>query len=94
MTVINLSGIGSGAADEVQELTLSADSNPSGLIDLNVIYTSPDATAVLQVTPLADAFGQTDVTVTLSDGVSQIQRTFTVTVSPVNDPPASLLAEM
>ena len=88
MTAINLSGIGSGAADEVQELTLSADSNPSGLIDLNVIYTSPDATAVLQVTPLADAFGQTDVTVTLSDGVSQIQRTFTVTVSPVNDPPS------
>jgi len=88
MTVINLSGIGSGAADEVQELTLSADSNLSSLVDLDVIYTSPDATAVLQVTPLADAFGQTDVTVTLSDGVSQIQRTFTVTVSPVNDPPS------
>lgn len=46
--VINLSGIGTGAADESQALTVTATSDNPGLIpDPIVTYTSPQATGSL-----------------------------------------------
>jgi hypothetical protein len=56
----------------------------------SVSYVSPGATGTLTVAPLPDAFGVATITVTVSDGQSvngSTQRTFTVTVNPVNDPP-------
>ena len=92
---INLSGIGTGAGDEVQTLTVTATSNRVGLIpNPTVTYTSPSATGTLTYTPVADSSGTATVTVTVSDdggtgsgGVDIVSRTFTVTVTAVNDAP-------
>jgi hypothetical protein len=41
----------------------------------------------LRITPNRDAYGDTTVTVRVSDGIAAATRTVTVTVRPVNDPP-------
>ena len=83
-----LSGIDSGSPYESQTLVVTAASGDTTLIpDPAVTYTSPNATGSLNFAPVADRFGSTAVTVTVSDGISQTARTFQVTVDPVNDPP-------
>ena len=88
---VSLAGIGSGAANESQTLALTAtSSNPSLIPNPTVSYTSPGATGSLSFTPAADANGSATITVTVNDGQAAnntITRTFTVTVSPVNNPP-------
>jgi len=88
---VSLAGISSGAANESQTLTVTAtSSNPSLIPNPTVTYTSPNATGSLSFTPTADANGSATVTVTVNDGQvsnNTITRTFTVTVSPVNNPP-------
>ncbi|OGG55213.1 MAG: hypothetical protein A3F84_08320 [Candidatus Handelsmanbacteria bacterium RIFCSPLOWO2_12_FULL_64_10] len=54
-----------------------------------VTYTSPGATGSLSYTPVANASGTATITVTVSDGVDTITRTFTVTVNAVNDAPTA-----
>ena len=88
---ITLSGIGAGAAAELQTLSLTAASADAALFtNPTVAYTSPNTTAALAVTPAVDAFGSTTVTATVSDAGAAnatMTRTFTVTVRPINDPP-------
>jgi hypothetical protein len=86
---ILLSGITSGAPNEAQTLSLAAQTVVNGDVVPHpvVTYTSPNADAVLGVTPLADQFGSAKIEVTVSDGVSQTTRSFWITVDPVNDPP-------
>ncbi|HWW01967.1 MAG TPA: Ig-like domain-containing protein [Candidatus Acidoferrum sp.] len=88
---VNLSGIGSGAPNEVQTLTVAATSFNPGLIpNPVVVYTSPNATGTLTFTPVANASGSSVITVTVNDGGASnniVSRTFTVTVNPVNQPP-------
>jgi hypothetical protein len=85
---VPLSGIGDGSPYESQVLAVTAASGDTTLIpDPAVTYTSPNATGSLSFAPVADRFGTTAVTVTVSDGISQTARTFQVTVDPVNDPP-------
>jgi fibronectin type III domain protein/lipoprotein-associated protein len=88
---VNLSGIGSGAANESQTLTVTASSSNPGLIPTpSITYTSPNTTGTLLFTPVADASGTATITVTVNDGQAlnnTVSRTFTVTVNPVNDPP-------
>ncbi len=88
---IPLSGIGSGAANESQTLTITASSSNTGLIpNPTVTYTSPNATGSLAFTPIANASGSATITVTVNDGQSLNNttiRTFTVSVTAVNDPP-------
>ena len=88
---VSLAGIGTGAANETQTLTVTAtSSNPSLIPNPTVSYTSPNATGSLSFTPAADANGSATITVTVNDGQAAnntIVRTFTVTVSPVNNPP-------
>lgn len=88
---VNLTGIGSGAANESQTLTVTAvSSNPSLIPNPTVNYTSPNTTGSLSFTPAADVNGSATITVTVNDGQAAnntITRTFTVTVSPVNNPP-------
>ena len=87
---MNLAGISAGGG-ESQTLTVTATSSNTGLIpDPTVTYTSPHATGSLTYTPVADASGSAIITVTVDDGgggTETIQRTFTVTVSAVNDQP-------
>lgn len=88
---INLSGIGTGASNEIQTLTVTAVSSNTSLIPHpTVIYTSASATGTLRYTPVPNAFGTATISVTVNDGESvnnTITRTFTVTVNSVNDGP-------
>jgi hypothetical protein len=85
---VNLSGISSGAANETQALTVTAtSSNPALIPHPAVNYASPVATGSLNFAPVANASGSATITVTVSDGENQVNRTFTVTVTPVNDAP-------
>jgi hypothetical protein len=92
---VNLSGIGSGAVDEVQVLTVTATSDNPGLIpNPTVTYTSPNAVGALSYQPVAGVTGRATITVTVKDdggvlngGQDTFSRQFTVTVSPVNRAP-------
>lgn len=87
---VNLTGIGTGAANESQTLTITATSNNPAIIpNPTVIYTSPDTTGSLSYTPVANANGSAVITVTVNDGQANNSDrvTFTVTVNPVNDVP-------
>jgi len=89
---VRLSGITSGAANEIQTLTLTAASSNLGLIpNPTVTYTSPNANGTLTFTPVANAYGTATINVTVNDGgaVNNIlTRTFTVTVVPSGGQPA------
>jgi len=88
---VNLSGIGSGAANELQTLTVTASSSNTGLIPTpTVVYTSPGATGSIRFTPVAAASGSATITVTVNDGSTSnniVSRSFTVTVNHVNEAP-------
>ena len=88
---VNLSGITSGATNEVQTLTVTASSSNPGLIPTpTVIYTSPNTTGSIVLTPAVNANGSAIITVTVNDGGASnniISRTFTATVNPVNQAP-------
>lgn len=95
---VNLSGITSGTG-EAQPIRVTASSSNTGLMaDPTVNYTSPNATGIITIAPLADQSGTTTITVTVEDGGIDnnltttadnltFNRTFDVTVNPVNDPP-------
>jgi Bacterial Ig domain/Fibronectin type III domain len=88
---IAISGITSGAANEVQTLTVTAtSSNPSLIPNPSVNYTSPNQTGVLKLAPVTYASGKAVITVTVNDGGltnNLVKRTFTVIVNPVNQAP-------
>jgi hypothetical protein len=91
LQTVNLTGIASGATNEVQTLTVTASSSNSGLIPTPTVnYTSPNAAGFITFTPVALAYGSATITVTVNDGGTSnnvISRTFLVTVNPVNQPP-------
>jgi len=91
LQTVNLSGINSGAANEVQTLTVTASSSNPGLIpNPTVNYTSPSSSGAITFVPVAFAFGAATVTVTVNDGGTSnnvVTRTFVVTVNPVNQAP-------
>jgi hypothetical protein len=88
---VPLTGIGTGAANETQMLTVSAtSSNTSVLPRVGVSYASPNATGSLSLQPATNANGVVTVTVSVNDGAASnniVSRTFTVTINPINDPP-------
>jgi hypothetical protein len=94
LQTVNLSGISAGPF-ESQTISITATSDNPGLIpNPTVNYVSANATGSLTYKPVANASGQAAITVTvkdnggtLNDGVDTVVRTFTVKVTPVNDPP-------
>lgn len=86
---VNLSGINSGEDSDYQTLTVTATSdNPNLIPDPVVTYTSSNATGTLTITPVTDALGTANVTVTVTDdggtlggGVNTASTTFEVSVS-------------
>jgi len=86
-----LTGITSGAPNEDQSLNISAFSSNPGLIPSpEVTYSSPDAAGSLTLSPAAGSFGSTIITVMVDDGgaiSNTVIRAFTVTVTPVDNPP-------
>ena len=90
LQTVSLSGIGTGAANETQPLTVTASSDNTAVVpNPTVTYTSPGATGTLGFTPVANAFGSATITVTVSDGSGMFLRTFTVNVASVNDLPVA-----
>ncbi|HEX3148672.1 MAG TPA: Ig-like domain-containing protein [Gemmataceae bacterium] len=88
---VNLAGITAGPANESQTLSVTATSSNINIIpNPSVDYTSPNTTGTLSFTPVANANGTATITVTVSDGSLTTVRQFTVTVTPVNDPPTAL----
>jgi hypothetical protein len=96
LQTVNLTGIGSGASNESQTLTVTATSSNTALIpNPTILYTSPNATGSLKYTPAADQFGTATITVCVKDnggiangGVDTKTQTFTITVNPINDVPS------
>jgi hypothetical protein len=84
---VSLSGIGSGAANENQTLTISAtSSNPELVSNPAVNHVSGSDTGTLSFTPVPGASGTAAITVTVFDGQGQnnsISRTFNVTIDSV-----------
>jgi hypothetical protein len=92
---VNLSGITAGPG-ESQTLSVTAVSSNTGIIpNPTVTYTSPNTTGSLSYAPVANKNGgPVTITVTVTDnggtaggGINSFQRTFTVTVTAVNDAP-------
>ncbi|HQI84959.1 MAG TPA: tandem-95 repeat protein [Anaerolineae bacterium] len=85
--IVALSGISSGVGNEVQMLTVTAQSsNPALLPNPDVLYTSPQTTGQLRLTPAAGQTGSATISVSVSDGVTQTIRVFQVTVWPLVGP--------
>src|SRR6185503_4044481 len=89
--IVGLTGISSGAANENEDLTVTATSSNPGLIpNPTVNYFSPNTTGSLLVSPVPGASGTATITVSINDGQGQNSiavRTFTVTVTGPNIPP-------
>jgi len=85
LQTVSLSGISTGATNEVQTLTVTASSsNPALIPNPTVTYTSPNSTGTLAFTPAAAAGGSATITVTVNDGDASnntVTRTFAVTVN-------------
>jgi hypothetical protein len=91
LQTVNLSGITSGATNEIQTLTVTAVSSNTGLIpNPTVNYTSANSTGSLTFTPVANGNGTATITVTVNNGGASnniVTQTFMVTVNAVNQPP-------
>ncbi|HSD85434.1 MAG TPA: FG-GAP-like repeat-containing protein, partial [Anaerolineae bacterium] len=80
--VITLTGISAGP-NEMEPVSVTAIStNTAMLPQPTVVYTSPNTTGLLQITPSAGQSGTANVIVTVNDGLLQTSRTFQVTVNP------------
>ncbi|HUQ31150.1 MAG TPA: tandem-95 repeat protein, partial [Pyrinomonadaceae bacterium] len=94
---VNLSGIGAGPNESQTLVVTAASSNTTIIPNPSVTYTSPNATGSISYAPVANANGgPVTITVTVTDnggtaggGVDSFQRTFTVTVTEVNDAPVA-----
>jgi len=92
---VNLTGISDGTGETGQTITITATSDNTAVVpNPTIVYTSPNATGTLNYTPVANAFGVANVTVTVKDnggtafgGVDTTTRTFSITVTHVNQAP-------
>jgi hypothetical protein len=91
---VNLTGIGPGANETSQILSVSASSGNTALIpNPAVTYTNPNSAGTLNFTPVANGSGTTYVTVKIQDnggtnggGVDTLTRTFSITI--ISNPPS------
>ena len=84
LQTVPLSGITSGATNEVLTLTVTASSsNPSLIPTPAVSYTNPNTTGSIAFTPVASAYGSATITVTVNDSAASnnvVSSSFMVTV--------------
>lgn len=87
---VNIAGISAGP-NETQTITIETSTSNDLLVPApSVVYTSPNTTAQLSISPVANANGSATITVTVRDGQTtngSVSKTFLVTVNEVNDPP-------
>ena len=87
---VPLTGISSGAANESQTITIIPSTPTPNLVEnLQVVYTSPNASGTLTFRTVADASGIATIDLLVGDGIAadNITRQLQVTISGVNDPP-------
>jgi len=80
---VALSGITSGAPNEIQTLKVTATSSNPNLIKPTVSYTSPNTTGAITFKPARNSYGVATITVTVNDGGTSnnvVSKSFTVTV--------------
>jgi len=86
--LVSLTGISPGAAEN-EALLFAVSATPAWLIPApQISYASPNSTGSLSFVTGTNLSGTGTITVYVSDGRAQISRSFSVTVNPVNDPPA------
>lgn len=81
----------------ISSLTITRTSSNTTLVPLsNVVIggAANDPNKTITVTPAPNEFGTSTITVTASDGDQQGQRTFLVTVNPINDPPSFVASDV
>jgi VCBS repeat-containing protein len=85
-----------GDIETPNNLTVTATSSVSGVVaPAGVSISGSGATRTVVVTPVANAAGSADITLTVSDGTNSVTDIFTVTVNPVNDlPTVSTVADI
>ncbi len=92
-----LTGIGSGAGNESEPLTIAAVSSDPALIpEPTITYTSPGSDGLLLFTPQTNAVGSVRITVTVNDGQSEnnaISRSFDVVIGVDSQPVFFMQAE-
>ncbi len=72
----------------VASLTVSgASSNATLVPNGNIVFGGSGASRSVTVTPAANQFGTTTITLTVSDGTATTSTTFLLTVNPINDAP-------
>ncbi|MBE7502642.1 MAG: hypothetical protein HS113_20620 [Verrucomicrobiales bacterium] len=98
---VPLTGITTGAPNEIQSLTVSAISDNPALLEPTVNYSSPAATGTLTYQPKSGQAGTATLTVSVRDnggvdrgGQDQVQRSFRVTVLPNQPPTVRLTAPL
>ncbi|MFM7866603.1 MAG: hypothetical protein ACKPHU_20530, partial [Planctomycetaceae bacterium] len=95
---VTLTGIAAGGGENQPLAVTVTSSNTTLIATPTVSYLSPGATGSLSFTPTADLSGTAVITVTVTDGGLDgdlattgdnlsVTKTFTVTVTPVNDTP-------
>ncbi|MFO0751249.1 MAG: Ig-like domain-containing protein [Myxococcota bacterium] len=74
--------------DDAAALVVSATSSDDGVVSAHAIaFGGSGAARTLVVTPAANAFGTSVITVSVSDGEARASTHFQVRVAPVDDPP-------
>ncbi|GIK38103.1 MAG: hypothetical protein BroJett011_19360 [Chloroflexota bacterium] len=72
----------------VESLTLSANSSDPVLVPAaNILFGGSGANRTLTITPAANKYGSTTITLTVGDGQNTTSDTFVLSVLSVNDPP-------
>jgi hypothetical protein len=98
LQTVSLSGVTSGATNEIQTLKVTVTCSNRSLISTpSVRYTSPNTYGTLTFTPVANAKGTATVTVTVNDGGKSnniVTRTFTVTVLPKGTSQPALMSQL
>ena len=91
LKVVAFSGVSSGATNEFQDLSVTAEVNPPSLLtNLDVSYTSPNPGGTVSFETISNATGQATITLTVNDGGASnniTSRSFTVFVHDGNYPP-------
>jgi uncharacterized repeat protein (TIGR01451 family) len=79
----------SDAESTATALTVFGRSTNTTLVpNANIVFNGPGPNRTVTVTPAANQFGETTITVFVSDGAATNSGTFRLTVLPVNDAPA------
>lgn len=89
LQTVDITNVSQGPGETGQTVSMSATSSDTSLIP-NPSISGTGATRSLAYTPAANKFGSATITVTANDGQSLnnlYSRTFTITVSSVNDAP-------